>query len=112
MEIFGCEYCDFIYDGEMNIEIVLDLELCQWVFLSLKFNGFVNVLIFVNVDVVSGVCNILKMCVSGLEVGLILMGMGNCVYIVSFFIIVCGLLNMVVIVGMFVVYYSQVCKFN
>lgn len=106
MEILGREYRDFTYDGEMNIETALDPELRQRVFPSSKLNGPANALIFANADAASGVRNILKMRASGLEVGPILMGMGNRAHIVSPSITARGLLNMAAIAGTPVAHYS------
>ena len=106
MEILGREYRDFTYDGEMNIETALDPELRQRVFPSSKLNGPANALIFANADAASGVRNILKMRASGLEVGPILMGMGNRAHIVTPSITARGLLNMAAIAGTPVAHYS------
>jgi malate dehydrogenase (oxaloacetate-decarboxylating)(NADP+) len=57
------------------------------------------VLIFANSDAASGVRNILKMKAQGLEVGPILMGMGNRAHIVTPAITARGLLNMSAIAG-------------
>ena len=56
-----------------------------------------NVLIFANADAASGVRNILKSKADGLEVGPILMGLGNKAHIVTPSITARGLLNMAAI---------------
>ena len=61
--------------------------------------GAANVLVFANTDAASGVRNILKMKASGLEVGPILMGMGNKAHIVTPSITARGLLNMSALAG-------------
>ena len=48
-----------------------------------RMKGAANVLIFAHADAASGVRNILKMKAGGLEVGPILMGMGNRAHIVT-----------------------------
>ena len=106
MEILGREYRDFTFDGEMNIETALDPELRQRVFPSSRLNGPANALVFANADAASGVRNILKMRAGGLEVGPILMGMGNRAHIVSPSITARGLLNMGAIAGTPVAHYG------
>ena len=61
--------------------------------------GTANMLIFGHADAASGVRNILKMKAGGLEVGPILMGMGNRAHVVSPGITTRGLLNMAAIAG-------------
>jgi malate dehydrogenase (oxaloacetate-decarboxylating)(NADP+) len=58
------------------------------------------------VDAAAGVRNILKMKGAGLEVGPILMGMGNKAHIVSPSISTRGLLNMAAIAGTPVAHYG------
>ena len=90
---------DFTYEGEMNIDTALDAELRTRVFPENKMQGVANVLIFANADAASGVRNILKAKAGGLEVGPILMGMGNQAHIVTPSITTRGLLNMAAIAG-------------
>ncbi|MFY9210961.1 MAG: NADP-dependent malic enzyme [Aestuariivita sp.] len=90
---------DFCYEGEMHIDAALDPELRERVFPANRMEGAANVLIFANSDAASGVRNILKMRASGLEVGPILMGMGNRAHIVTPSITARGLLNMGAIAG-------------
>jgi malate dehydrogenase (oxaloacetate-decarboxylating)(NADP+) len=90
---------DFTYEGEMNIDTALDAELRARVFPENKMEGVANVLIFANADAASGVRNILKAKAGGLEVGPILMGMGNQAHIVTPAITTRGLLNMAAIAG-------------
>ncbi|MDG2404777.1 MAG: phosphate acyltransferase, partial [Paracoccaceae bacterium] len=97
---------DFSYEGEMNIDTALDPELRTRVFPENKMQGTANVLIFANADAASGVRNILKAKASGLEVGPILMGMGNQAHIVTPSITTRGLLNMAAIAGTPVNHYS------
>jgi malate dehydrogenase (oxaloacetate-decarboxylating)(NADP+) len=97
---------DFEYEGEMNIDAALDADLRQRILPSNRLDGAANVLIFAHADAASGVRNILKMRASGLEVGPILMGMGNRAHIVSPAITPRGLLNMAAIAGTDVKHYG------
>jgi malate dehydrogenase (oxaloacetate-decarboxylating)(NADP+) len=90
---------DFSYEGEMNIDTALDPELRARIMPDGRMDGAANVLVFANADAASGVRNILKMKGGGLEVGPILMGMGNRAHIVSPSITARGLLNMSAIAG-------------
>ncbi len=90
---------DFCYEGEMNIDTALDPELRARILPGNRMEGAANVLIFAHADAASGVRNILKMKGGGLEVGPILMGMGNRAHIVSPSITARGLLNVAAIAG-------------
>ncbi|WP_300059539.1 NADP-dependent malic enzyme [uncultured Roseobacter sp.] len=91
---------DFCYEGEMNIDTALDPELRARILPGNRMpEGAANVLVFAHADAASGVRNILKMKGGGLEVGPILMGMGNRAHIVSPSITARGLLNMSAIAG-------------
>ncbi|WP_223422377.1 NADP-dependent malic enzyme [Tateyamaria pelophila] len=97
---------DFCYEGEMNIDTALDPELRSRLFPSNRMKGPANVLVFAHADAASGVRNILKMKGGGLEVGPILMGMGNRAHIVSPSITARGLLNMSAVAGTPVTHYG------
>ncbi|MEM6890072.1 MAG: NADP-dependent malic enzyme [Pseudomonadota bacterium] len=90
---------DFCYEGEMNIDTALDEALRARILPSNRMKGAANVLIFAHADAASGVRNILKMKGGGLEVGPILMGMGNRAHIVTPAITARGLLNVSAIAG-------------
>lgn len=90
---------DFVYEGEMNVDTALDPGLRERIFPNSRMPGPANVLIFAHADAASGVRNILKAKADGLEVGPILMGMGNRVHIVSPSITARGLLNMAALAG-------------
>ncbi|MCL4139715.1 UNVERIFIED_CONTAM: hypothetical protein GTU68_065720 [Idotea baltica] len=90
---------DFCYEGEMNIDTALDPELRARLFPDNRMEGPANVLVFAHADAASGVRNILKMKGGGLEVGPILMGMGNRAHVVTPSITPRGLLNMAAIAG-------------
>ncbi|WP_050931647.1 NADP-dependent malic enzyme [Aestuariivita boseongensis] len=99
IEILDHSPCDFCYEGEMHIDAALDPELRDRIFPGNRMEGTANVLVFANSDAASGVRNILKMRAGGLEVGPILMGMGNRAHIVTPSITARGLLNMSAIAG-------------
>ena len=97
---------DFCYEGEMNIDTALDAELRERMLPCNRMEGAANVLVFAHADAASGVRNILKMKGGGLEVGPILMGMGNRAHIVSPSITARGLLNMGAVAGTPVAHYG------
>ena len=97
---------DFAYEGEMHIDAALDVDLRQRIFPGARLTGPANILVFANTDAASGVRNILKMKGGGLEVGPILMGMGNTCHIVTPSITARGLLNMSAIAGTPVAHYG------
>ena len=104
--ILDAEGHDFCYEGEMNVDSALDAELRARQLPSNRLEGAANVLIFGHADAASGVRNILKMKGGGLEVGPILMGMGNRAHIVSPSITARGLLNMSAVAGTPVTHYG------
>ena len=106
IEILDGKQRDFVYEGEMNIDTALDADLRTRIFPNSRMQGAANVLIFAHADAASGVRNILKMRADGLEVGPILMGMGNRAHIVSPSITARGLLNMAAIAGTPVTHYG------
>nr|WP_111297933.1 NADP-dependent malic enzyme [Paracoccus saliphilus] len=97
---------DFMYDGEMHVDAALDPELRERIFPGSRLEGVANVLVFAGTDAASGVRNALKMRAGGLEVGPILMGMGNRAHIVTPSITTRGLLNMSVLAGTPVTHYG------
>ena len=106
IQMLDAEGADFSYEGEMNIDTALDPELRARQFPGNRLEGAANVLIFAHADAASGVRNILKMKGGGLEVGPILMGMGNRAHIVSPSITARGLLNVGAIAGTPVAHYG------
>ncbi|MDG1376077.1 MAG: NADP-dependent malic enzyme [Yoonia sp.] len=106
MAILDSQPRDFDYEGEMHIDAALDVELRNRIFPKAHLPGPANVLVFANTDAASGVRNILKMKGGGLEVGPILMGMGNRAHIVTPSITPRGLLNMSAIAGTPVAHYG------
>ncbi|MCP3970861.1 MAG: NADP-dependent malic enzyme [Rhodobacteraceae bacterium] len=99
LEILDAERRDFEYEGEMHTDAALDQGLRDRIFPNARFEGAANCLVFANTDAASGVRNILKMRAGGLEVGPILMGMGNRAHIVNPSITPRGLLNMSALAG-------------
>ena len=106
LEILDAQDLDFCYEGEMHADAALDQELRARIMPDSRFEGAANVLVFANTDAASGVRNILKMKAGGLEVGPILMGMGNKAHIVTPSITARGLLNVSAIAGTPVAHYG------
>jgi malate dehydrogenase (oxaloacetate-decarboxylating)(NADP+) len=106
LEILDSAPRDFAYEGEMHVDVALDEALRRRIFPNSRMKGPANVLIFANTDAASGVRNILKMKAGGLEVGPILMGMGNRAHIVTPSITPRGLLNMAALAGTPVAHYG------
>ncbi|WP_419740044.1 NADP-dependent malic enzyme [Ruegeria sp.] len=104
--ILDSEPRDFTYEGEMNLDTALNPELRERIFPASRLKGAANVLIFAHADAASGVRNVLKMKADGIEVGPILMGMGNKAHIVTPSITSRGLLNMAAIAGTPVTHYG------
>ncbi|WP_439122654.1 NADP-dependent malic enzyme [Marivita sp.] len=97
--VLDSEPREFCYEGEMNVDAALDPELRERLLPGNRMQGVANVLIFGHADAASAVRNILKMRAGGLEVGPILMGMGNRAHVVTSGITARGLLNMAAIAG-------------
>ena len=98
---------DFIYEGEMHVDAALDPSVRERIFPGSRLgNDAANVLIFAGSDAASGVRNILKTRAEGLEVGPILMGMGNRAHIVTPSITTRGLLNISALAGTPVAHYG------
>ena len=106
LQILDAGQHDFCYEGEMNIDTALDADLRERLLPCNRMEGAANVLVFAHADAASGVRNILKMKGGGLEVGPILMGMGNRAHIVSPSITARGLLNVGAIAGTPVAHYG------
>lgn len=99
LEMLDSMGMDFDYEGEMHVDAALDADLRARLLPDARFSGPANVLIFANTDAASGVRNILKTRAGALEVGPILMGMGNTAHIVTPSITARGLLNMSALAG-------------
>ncbi|WP_371228979.1 NADP-dependent malic enzyme [Roseovarius sp. 2305UL8-3] len=99
LELLQAEDVDFEFEGEMHTDAALDPGLRRRLFPNGKLTGKANALIYANTDAAGAVRNILKSVSKGLEVGPILMGMGNKVQIVTPSITVRGLLNIAALAG-------------
>ncbi len=99
LDILDTMALDFAYEGEMHIDSALDPELRARIFPNSRLEGQANALVFANTDAAGAARNILKMKAGGLEVGPILMGMGNRAHIVTPSITARGLLNISALAG-------------
>ncbi len=106
LELLDLREPDFAYEGEMHIDAALDQGIRDRIFPGGRYEGAANVLVFANSDAASGVRNILKMKGNGIEVGPILMGMGNKAHIVTPSITTRGLFNMSALAGTPVAHYG------
>jgi len=106
MEILDAHECDFEYEGEMSLDAALDPDLRERIFPNSRLKGPANIVIFGYTDAANAARNMLKMKAGGLEVGPILMGMGNKAHIVTPSITVRGLLNVSALAGAPVSLYS------
>ena len=106
IELLEAREVDFMVDGEMQVDAALDPALRERVMPTSRLEGAANVLVFSGTDAASGVRNALKMKANGLEVGPILMGMGNRAHIVTPSITARGLLNISALAGTPVTHYS------
>ena len=99
MEILDAREVDFEYEGEMSADAALDPELRTRIFPNARLHGPANILVFGYTDAASTARNMLKFKAGGLEVGPILMGMGNLAHIVTPSITARGLLNIAALAG-------------
>ncbi|MCI2395206.1 NADP-dependent malic enzyme [Aliiroseovarius sediminis] len=99
LDILDSKPRDFAYEGEMHVDAALDVDVRNHIFPGARFDGPANVLVFTNADAASAVRNTVKVKGGGLEVGPILMGMGNRAHIVTPSITARGLLNMSAVAG-------------
>ena len=106
MDLLDAQAVDFAFEGEMHVDAALDAALRERLLPGSRFEGPANVLIFGSADAASAVRNVLKMKAGGLEVGPILMGMGNRAHVVTPSITARGLLNMSAVAGTPVAHYS------
>ncbi|MEM9062564.1 MAG: NADP-dependent malic enzyme [Pseudomonadota bacterium] len=99
LKLLDARDLDFEYEGEMHADHALNPDLRERVFPNSRLKGSANCLIFANVDAASGSRNILKQLTRGLEIGPILMGMGNKAFIVSPSVTPRGILNVTAMAG-------------
>jgi malate dehydrogenase (oxaloacetate-decarboxylating)(NADP+) len=106
LEILDAREAGFDYEGEMSADAALDPDLRARIFPNSRLQGAANILVFAYTDAANTARNMLKLRAGGLEVGPILMGMGNRAHIVTPSITARGLLNMSAIAGTPVAHYS------
>ncbi len=97
---------DFAYEGEMSADAALDPDLRARIFPNARIKGAANILVFAYTDAASVARNMLRYKAGGLEVGPILMGMGNTAHIVTPSISARGLLNISALAGTPVAHYG------
>ncbi|AVO39814.1 NADP-dependent malic enzyme [Pukyongiella litopenaei] len=106
LEILDGKARDFEYEGEMHTDAALDPELRERLLPGNRLTGRANVLVYANTDAAGAARNLLKSAAGGLEVGPILMGMGNRAHIVTPGVTPRGLLNIAALAGSDVSSYS------
>ncbi len=106
LELLDAREPDFCYEGEMNVDSALDPALRERLLPNSRMDGAANVLVFASTDAAAATRNILKMKANGLDVGPILMGMGNKAHIVTPSITARGLLNISALAGTPVTHYG------
>ncbi|MEM1361148.1 MAG: NADP-dependent malic enzyme [Pseudomonadota bacterium] len=106
MEILDSRPRDFVYEGEMHVHTALDPSVRERLFPGSRLEGAASTLVMANTDAAAALKDILKSKSDGLEVGPILMGMGNQAHIVTPSITARGLLNMSAIAGTPVAHYG------
>ena len=106
MQILEQREVDFAFEGEMSADAALDPDLRARIFPASRLAGAANILIFAYTDAANTARNMLKMKADGLEVGPILMGMGNLAHIVTPSITARGLLNISALAGTPVAHYG------
>ncbi|MCU9850483.1 NADP-dependent malic enzyme [Defluviimonas sp. WL0024] len=93
VEILDAAGVDFAFEGEMQADHALNPDLRARVFPNSRLHGAANCLVFANVDAASGAANVLRQLAGGLEIGPILMGMGNKAHVVNSSVSARGLFN-------------------
>ena len=106
LELLDQREVDFEYEGEMSADSALDADLRERMLPGGRLTGTANILVFAYTDAANAARNMLKMKAGGLEVGPILMGMGNKAHIVTPSITPRGLLNVSAIAGTPVSHYG------
>lgn len=99
LAILDAQNLEFEYEGEMHTDAALDPILRERHLPGNRLTGKANVLIYTNTDAAGAARNLLKSVADGLEVGPILMGMGNRAHIVTAGVTVRGLLNIAALAG-------------
>jgi malate dehydrogenase (oxaloacetate-decarboxylating)(NADP+) len=106
LDLLTARSCDFAFEGEMQLDTALDADVRARIFPNSRLKGAANVVVFGASETASAVRNSLKVIANGLEVGPILMGMGNKAHIVTPSITVRGLTNIAALAGMHVKHYA------
>ena len=99
LDLLDARNLDFVYEGEMPVDAALDPEIRDRLMPDSRIEGSANAFVFSNAETAGGVKNSLKSIARGIEVGPILMGMGNRVHIVTPSITTRGLLNVAALAG-------------
>jgi malate dehydrogenase (oxaloacetate-decarboxylating)(NADP+) len=99
LEILDSKDRGFSYEGEMHTDAALDPELREYLLPNNRLAGKANTLIYATTDAAGAARNLLKSAAGGIEVGPILMGMGNRVHIVTPGVTPRGLLNIAALAG-------------
>jgi malate dehydrogenase (oxaloacetate-decarboxylating)(NADP+) len=99
LEILDARKPDFIYEGEMPFDAAVDPVFRKRLLPVSRLEGRANAFVFSNAETAGGVKNSLKSIAGGIEVGPILMGMGNRAHIVTPSITVRGLINVSALAG-------------
>ena len=99
LAILDSHKVDFEYEGEMHTDAALDEDLRETMMPNNRLKGKANILVYANSDAAGATRNVLKSVAGGLEVGPILMGMGNRAHIVTPGVTVRGLLNIAALAG-------------
>ena len=99
LAILDSQKVDFEYEGEMHTDAALDEDLRETMMPNNRLKGKANILVYANSDAAGATRNVLKSVAGGLEVGPILMGMGNRAHIVTPGVTVRGLLNIAALAG-------------
>ncbi|MEP1207283.1 MAG: NADP-dependent malic enzyme [Rhizobiaceae bacterium] len=99
LEILDARKPDFVYEGEMPFDAAVDPVFRNRILPGSRLEGRANAFVFSNAETAGGVKNALKSIAGGIEVGPILMGMGNRAHIVTPSITVRGLINVSALAG-------------
>ena len=99
LAILDSQNLDFVYEGEMPVDAAMDPEIRNRMLPDSRIQGQANCFVFSNAETAGGVKNSLKSIANGIEVGPILMGMGNRAHIVTPSITARGLINVAALAG-------------
>ncbi|WP_282026355.1 NADP-dependent malic enzyme [Limimaricola cinnabarinus] len=91
--LLDAQGADFEYEGEMHTDAALDPDLRERLLPGNRLRGRANILVYAGAEPAGAARNLLKSVADGIEVGPVLMGMGNRAHIVTPGVTVRGLLN-------------------